>query len=85
MSVMLITYDDGKSDGSVDWIPVIMDGFKHMKLSENTYAIETHEKTHAIFNKIRPYLGCNAHLLIITLTKPFTSPEEFDTEDDNVT
>jgi hypothetical protein len=74
MSVMLITYDHGTTNQGVDRVPGIIDGYKHIQLSESTYAIETHEKTCTIFNKIMPCLEKNAYLLVVTLMKPFSGP-----------
>jgi hypothetical protein len=71
---MLITYDNGKMTRRVDRIPRIIKGYNHIQLSESTYAISTFEKTRTIFNKIMPYLGRNAHLLVVTLIKPFSGP-----------
>jgi hypothetical protein len=74
MSVMLITYDSGGMKRADDPVPGIIKGYNHIQLSENTYAIENYEKTRTVFNKIMPYLGANAHLLVVTLIKPFSGP-----------
>jgi hypothetical protein len=72
MSVMLITYEHGKISRMDDPVPGIIKGYNHIQLSESTYAIESHEKTRTIFNKIMPNLGKGAHLLIVTPIKPFS-------------
>lgn len=74
MSVMLITYDHGKTNRAVDPVPGIIKRYNHIQLSGSTYAIETYEKTRTIFNKIMPCLGRGAHLLVVTLIKPFSGP-----------
>jgi hypothetical protein len=71
MSVLLITYDVVKSSPEVDAIVAIINSYKHIQLSEGSYAIETHEKTRTVFNKFLPCLGEEAHLLVATIIKPF--------------
>jgi hypothetical protein len=72
MSVLLITYDHSKMSPMVDPVPDFVKEYKHVQLSQSSYAIETDEKTMTIFHKIMPYLSINAHLFIVTLTQPFT-------------
>ncbi len=72
MSVLLITYDFVEPGPAVDALLGIIHSYKHIQLSEGSFAIETHEKTRTIFNKMRPSLGENAHLLVATLIKPFS-------------
>jgi hypothetical protein len=74
MSVLLITYDFTKIDPKLDRVPTLVQEYKHVKLCEGSYAIETFEKTRTIFNKIMPYLNHSAHLFIVTLVKPFSGP-----------
>jgi hypothetical protein len=74
MSVLLITYDVSKVDPKVDRVPDLVKGYKHVKLCEGSYAIETFEKTRTIFNKIMPYLTNSAHLFVVTVVKPFSGP-----------
>jgi hypothetical protein len=74
MSVLLITYDYSKIDPNTDRVPGIIEGYKHTQLSEGAYAIETHEGTRTIFNKIIPFLSENVQLLVVTLIKPFSGP-----------
>lgn len=72
MSILLITYDHGKSSPMVDPVPNFVKEYKHVMLSKSSYAIETNEKTMTIFHKILPFLSSNAQLFIVTLTRPFT-------------
>jgi hypothetical protein len=72
MSILLITYDHSKMSLMVDPIPNFVKEYEHVQLSKNSYAIETDEKTKAIFHKIKPYLSTNARLFILTLTQPFS-------------
>ena len=72
MSILLITYDFDKTNAKIDRVLGIMTGYKHIQLSNGSFAIETHEKTRTIFNKLVPYLGDKVHLLVVTLIKPFS-------------
>lgn len=72
MSVLLITYDYDISNAEIPSVLGIMTGYKHIKLSNGSYAIETHEKTRTIFNKLLPFLGDKVHLIVVTLIKPFS-------------
>jgi hypothetical protein len=74
MSVLLITYDYANTDPKLDHILSVVKGYKHVRLSEGSYAIETDEKTRTVFNKIMPFLTANVHLLVVTLIKPFSGP-----------
>jgi hypothetical protein len=74
MPVLLITYDYAKTDPTVDRMPDFVREYKHIQLSEGVYAIETHEKTRTVFNKIMPFLSENVQLLVVTLIKPFSGP-----------
>lgn len=72
MNVLLITYDHVKMSTMVDPVPNFVKKYKHVQLSESSYAIETDEKTTTIYHKIMPFLSLNARLFIVTLTQPFT-------------
>ncbi len=72
MSILLITYDFDKTNAKIDRVLGIMTGYKHIQLSNGSFAIETHEKIRTIFNKLVPYLGDKVHLLVVTLIKPFS-------------
>jgi hypothetical protein len=74
MSVLLITYDHGKLNRAVNRVAEIIKGYNHIQLSNCTYAIETYEKTRTVFNKMMPYVGKSAHLLVVTVIKPFSGP-----------
>lgn len=74
MSVLLITYDYARTDPKLDRILSVVKGYKHVRLSEGSYAIETDEKTRTVFNKIFPFLSAGVHLLVVTLIKPFSGP-----------
>jgi len=74
MRVLLITYDFTKVNPKTDRVPSLIKHYKHVKLCEGSYAIETFEKTRTIFNKITPYLTDSARLFVVTLVKPFTGP-----------
>ena len=71
---MLITYDHGEMKSAVDGALEIIKGYKHIQITESSFAIETYEKTRTIFNKILPFLGSNARLLVVTLIRPFAGP-----------
>lgn len=72
MSVLLITYDHSKVDPIEDPVPRLVKKYKHVQLSDGSYAIETDEKTLTIFHRILPYLSRNAHLFVVTLMQPFS-------------
>ena len=71
MSVLLISYDAWTDP---DPVLRIVEQYKHIQLSESTYAIETDEQTRTIFNKIISLFDIDIHLLVLTLIKPFASP-----------
>jgi len=72
MSILLITYNQPKMNPSDGSVVGFMSEYKHVQISENSYAIETNEQTRTVFNKIIPYLDSNAHLFIVTVMQPFT-------------
>jgi len=74
MSVLLITYDNSGMKLSLDPVLNLIQEYKHVQLSDNSYAIETDEKTRTIFKKIMPFVTKSAHLLVVTLVKPFSGP-----------
>lgn len=74
MAVLLITYDYEGSGPKNDRIEKTIGGYKHIRLSRGSFAIETNEKTRTVFNKIIPHLGENVPLFVVTLIKPFSGP-----------
>jgi hypothetical protein len=74
MAVMLITYDPVEINRAVGRVLGIIKAYKHIQLSENTFAIVTFEKSRTIFNKIIPFLGESARLFVVTVIKPFAGP-----------
>ena len=74
MPVLLVTYDVTKINPKTDRVPDIVREYKHVKLCDGSYAIETYEKTRTIFNRIAPYLNGSARLFVVTLVKPFSGP-----------
>jgi hypothetical protein len=72
MAVLLITYQSSKVDPQVDPVPGVVKNYKHIRLSDGTFAIETDEKTLTVYRKIVRYLGLDAQLFVVTLTQPFT-------------
>jgi hypothetical protein len=72
MSVLLITYDYANTGAVVDPVFRIVREYKHVQLSQGAYAIETHEKTRSVFNQITANLKHDVHLMVITLSKPFS-------------
>jgi hypothetical protein len=70
MSVLLISYD-AWIDPNPDPVRQLMSQYRHIQLSESTYAIETNEQTRTIFNKIISLFEVDIHLLVVTLIKPF--------------
>ena len=74
MAVLLISYDHLKTGADSKLILGVIQEYKHVKVSAGTYAIETHERTRTIFNRIIPHLSEDFHLLVVTLIKPFSGP-----------
>jgi hypothetical protein len=70
MSVLLISYD-ALIDPNPDPVRQLIGQYRHIQLSESTYAIETDEQTRTIFNKIISLFEVDIHLLVVTLIKPF--------------
>ncbi len=71
MAILLVTYDH--TELSLNFMPLagFVKNYKHVQVSENSYAIETSEKTRTVFNKILPYLNNGARLFIVTIMRPF--------------
>jgi hypothetical protein len=73
MPVLLVTYDQKFSTKKNDSLVNAIKEYKHIQLSENTFAIETFENTRTIYNKLIPHVNIKANLFILTVTRPFTS------------
>lgn len=54
--------------------------YKHVQLTDWTYAIETFEGTRTVYNKLSHSLKPEDQLFIITVTKPFTGKGLEDTK-----
>jgi hypothetical protein len=74
MSVILIAYDRSRITGKVDRVLALIKKYKHIQLSESTFAIESFEKTRTIFNNIMHFLAPGTPIVVITLVKPFSGP-----------
>ncbi|MFI5251640.1 MAG: hypothetical protein ACHQQQ_04315 [Bacteroidota bacterium] len=73
MPVLLVTYDQSFSTKKNDSLVAAIKQYKHVQLSENTFAIDTFENTRTIYNKLIPHLNCKTNIYILTVTRPFTS------------
>jgi hypothetical protein len=74
MSVLLIIVDDDTTATVPGSVLNIIREYKHIQLSNRTFAIETSERVRSIFNKFMPLLSATAQLFIVTLVKPFAGP-----------
>lgn len=72
MSILLITFDIDQTNAEMDRVLGMVTAYNHIQLANGSYAIETHEKTRTIFNKLLPFLGDKVHLIVVTLVKPFS-------------
>jgi hypothetical protein len=72
MSVLLITYEYRETSMELDPVPSLLRKYKHVQVSESSYAIVTNEKTVTVLAKIKPYLRTNTLLFIVTVMQPFT-------------
>ena len=73
MAVLLVTYDKKFSGNKNDSLITAIKQYKHVQLSDNTFAIDTFENTRTIYNKLIPHLNCKSNIYILTVTRPFTS------------
>lgn len=72
MPVLLITFDVDRTNDQLERVHELVTDYNHVRLSDGCFAIETHEHTRTIFNKLVPYLGHEVHLVVVTLIKPFS-------------
>lgn len=72
MSVLLITFDTSRAGQDYSEVLSILRSYKHVQLSEGSFAIETHEATRTIYNKLTKLLHNGTPVYILTVTKPFS-------------
>jgi hypothetical protein len=73
MAVLLVTYDANQDGQDYDGLTAFLRRYKHVFLTEGSYAIETHEATRTLYNKMADFLTDNINYYVITLTKPFST------------
>ena len=73
MAVLLVTFDSNHPGQDYNGVQSLLQHYKHVRLAEGSYAIETYEATRTVYNKITRYLSGNVHVYILTVTKPFTT------------
>lgn len=71
MSTLLITYDLNKSGQDYDGFYNVIKKHAWAKLSESSYAIQTHETPNAVYNQLVPHMDKNDHVYVITLSAPY--------------
>jgi hypothetical protein len=72
MSVLLITFDSTRSGQDYSEVLSVLRSYKHIQLAEGSFAIETHEATRTVYNKITKFLNSGIPVYILTVTKPFS-------------
>lgn len=73
MAVLLVNFDPNRPGVDYDGVLALLRRYKHVQLAEGSFAIETHEATRTIYNKITRFLANSVHVYILTITKPFSS------------
>ena len=73
MAVLLVTFEAHLPQQDYTGVHALLNQYKHVRLAEGSYAIETHEATRTVYNKITRFLAGNVHVYILTVTKPFTT------------
>ncbi|MFI5250817.1 MAG: hypothetical protein ACHQQQ_00170 [Bacteroidota bacterium] len=73
MAVYLVTFDSKLPGVDYGGVVNLLKHYKYVRLAEGSFAIETHEATRTIYNKIMHYVSNGAHVYIMTVTKPFST------------
>ena len=73
MAVLLVTFETSVPGQDYVAVQSLLKHYKHVRLAEGSYAIETYEATRTVYNKITRYLNANTHVYVLTVTKPFTT------------
>ena len=73
MAVLIVTYDAHQAEQDYNGVTDLLKHYKHVLLSEGSWAIETHEATRTVYNKVTAFLAKNIHVYVLTVTKPFTT------------
>jgi hypothetical protein len=72
MAVLLVTFDPHRPGVDYSGVINVLQHYKHVQLSEGSFAIETHEATRTVYNKVTHFLT-GVHVYILTITKPFST------------
>lgn len=75
MSILLVTFDANRVGQDYHGVTTFLRAYKHVFLAEGSYAIETHEGTRTVYNKVSHFLAENIHVFVLTLTQPFTTSQ----------
>jgi hypothetical protein len=73
MAVLLVTFDPNQDGQDYEGLTAFLEHYKHVFLANGSYAIETHEATRTLYNKMAEFLTKNIHYYVLTLTKPFST------------
>jgi hypothetical protein len=74
LAVLLITYnlnEEGKSKKDYVGLYKIIKQFDWMQVSESSYAIHTSASPTQVYNRLRPNIDNNDHLVVIRLRAPW--------------
>ncbi len=74
MAILLVTYDLNKEPTSKEYqgiLGVIKAEGVWARLSESSYAMDTQMSPQQVYEKMKPYLDNDDHLLVITLKQPY--------------
>ncbi|MCK0507951.1 hypothetical protein [Aromatoleum anaerobium] len=72
MPALLITYDLNNEIRRPPIVKKIKDTWSWARLSESSYAVQTHLSPSQVFEQLRPLLDNNDNLYVITLKKPYS-------------
>lgn len=70
MAVYLVTYDLNRETVRPNIVGEIKK-FTWARLSESSYAIETHLTVEAVYNRLKPVIDSNDNIYIISLKHPY--------------
>jgi hypothetical protein len=73
MAVLLVTFDPHRPGVDYTGVYDVLQHYKHVQLSDGSFAIETHEATRTVYNKVMHFLSNGVHVYILTITKPFST------------
>ena len=73
MAVLLVNFDAHQAGQDYTGVTALLKRYKHVFLSDGSYAIETYEATRTVYNKVTAILAKSIHVYVLTVTKPFST------------